>query len=114
MSKLRRRHRDGEHSQRIAEAAKIFKALGCPVVRARSEAEGLCAQLCRQGVVDAVASSDGDLLPFGVDGLVLKTAKLSSNIWQVAHVREVQNALGMNQEGFIGLAILQGATSRKA
>lgn len=106
-SKLRRRQRNGEHSQRIDQVAMIFKALGCPVVRARSEAEGLCAQLSRQGVVDAVASADSDAFPFGADGVVLKAAKLGS-AWQVADVREVQEALGLSQQGFIALAIFAG------
>ena len=77
-SKVRKRRRCGEHTQRIDQVAMIFKALGCPVVRARSEAEGLCAQLSRQGVVDAIVSSDSDVFPFGADGVVLKIAKLSS------------------------------------
>ena len=106
-SKVRQGQWCGDHAQRIGQAAMLFKALGCPVLRARSEAEGLCAQLSRQGIVDAVATADSDAFPFGADGVVLEAAKLGS-AWQVADVRKVQKALGLCQQGVVALAIFAG------
>ena len=77
------------------------------MLKARGEAEGLCAQVSKEGAVDLVCSSDSDVLPFGAEGLVLKTAK-ASGAWQYVHVRKVQEAFGFGQQGFIALALLAG------
>ena len=77
------------------------------MLQALGEAEGLCAQLCKQGVVDHVCSTDSDVFPFGADGVVLKTAK-ASGAWQYVHVCKVQEAFGFGQQGFIALALLAG------
>ena len=47
------------------------------------------------------------MLPFGADGVVLKTAK-ASGAWQYVHVCKVQEAFGFGQQGFIALALLAG------
>ena len=47
--------------------------------------------------------------PFGVDVVVLKIAKLSSNVWAIAHSLEVQKTLGLGREGFIALAMFAGS-----
>lgn len=44
--------------------------LFCLVLQAPGDAEALCAQLVRQGTVDAVASEDMDTLPFGANILI--------------------------------------------
>ena len=106
-SKKRHRERGGSHDQRNEQVALLFKALGCPVLKARGEAEGLCAQMSKEGAVDLVCSSDSDVLPFGAEGLVLKTAK-ASGAWQYVHVCKVQEAFGFGQQGFIALALLAG------
>ena len=106
-SKERCREPGGSHDKRNEQVALLFKALGCPVLQALGEAEGLCAQLCKQGVVDHVCSTDSDVFPFGADGVVLKTAK-ASGAWQYVHVCKVQEAFGFGQQGFIALALLAG------
>ena len=88
----RHRERGGSHDQRNEQVALLFKALGCPVLKARGEAEGLCAQMSKEGAVDIVCSSDSDVLPFGAEGLVLKTAK-AGGAWQYVYVCKVQEAV---------------------
>ena len=84
-SKERCREPGGSHDKRNEQVALLFKALGCPVLQALGEAEGLCAQLCKQGVVDHVCSTDSDVFPFGADGVALTAAK-ASGARQYVHV----------------------------
>ena len=77
------------------------------MLQAQGKAEGLCAQLSKQGAVDLVCSADSDVFPFGAANLVLKTAK-ANGVWQYVRVCRVQEAFGFNQQGFIALALLGG------
>lgn len=43
----------------------LLKLLGIPVLKAREEAEALCAQLNREGHVDACITADSDAFLFG-------------------------------------------------
>ena len=106
-SKERCRERGGTHDQHNEQVSLLFRALGCPVLLAQGEAEGLCAQLSKQGAVDLVCSADSDVFAFGADGLVLKTTK-SSGAWQYVRVWKVHEAFGFGQHGFIALALLAG------
>lgn len=45
-----------------AELAEILKENGYTVLYARGEAEELCCELCKEGLVDAIYSSDSDTL----------------------------------------------------
>ncbi len=64
-AKRRRRQADGDFQRDIELVGELFVAMGCPTVRAPSEAEGGCAQLGQAGVVDAIESPDSDVFPFG-------------------------------------------------
>ena len=48
-----------------ADAKKMLKLMGVPVVQAPSEAEAQCSRLAKDGVVWATASEDMDSLTFG-------------------------------------------------
>jgi flap endonuclease GEN len=48
--------------QRLQEVGQLAEALGVPVVQAPGEAEVMCAWLYETGVVDGVATDDGDAL----------------------------------------------------
>lgn len=53
--------------------------LGIPVVKAQGEAEALCAQLNRQGYVDACITPDSDAFLFGAK-CVIKGIKPNSRV----------------------------------
>jgi hypothetical protein len=55
----------------------ILEAMGFPVIQAPGEAEATCAALCTAGLVDGVASFDGDTLIFGAE-VVYPAVKLSA------------------------------------
>ena len=49
----------------IAAVLNIFGAIGLPVLRAKNDAERLCASLCIEGLAAAVCSNDTDCYAFG-------------------------------------------------
>ncbi len=54
----------------IEDAKHLLELMGIPVVMAKSEAEAQAAEMCKRGVVDAVASQDFDALVFGSPSLL--------------------------------------------
>ncbi|XP_068196434.1 probable flap endonuclease 1 homolog isoform X2 [Antennarius striatus] len=60
----------GAASSQTKNCLQLLKLLGVPVIQAPGDAEALCAQLVREGTVDAVASEDMDTLPFGANILI--------------------------------------------
>jgi flap endonuclease GEN len=61
----------------LEQVAAILEAMGLPVIQAPGEAEATCAALCSAGIVDGVASFDGDTLLFGAETVYL-VVKLST------------------------------------
>lgn len=57
----------------------LLELLGMPVLRASGEAEALCAQLNREGHVDACITSDSDAFLFGAK-CVIKSLHPSSKV----------------------------------
>ena len=112
IQKRRQRHCEGVFAQQSREVANLLHALGCPTIIAQDEAEGLCAKLSKEGLVDATASADSDVFPFGAQGLVLKEVSLASadSGWcmEVVDVMRVRSHLGLGQQGLICLANLAG------
>lgn len=49
----------------INDTIKLMELFGIPCIIAQSEAESLCAVLCKKGIVDAVMSEDMDVLATG-------------------------------------------------
>ena len=48
-----------------ADAKKMLRLMGLPVIEALSEAEAQCVTIVKAGKADAVASEDMDCLTFG-------------------------------------------------
>lgn len=56
--------------QHNAEAKELIALMGVPYIDAPSEAEAQCAAMAKAGKVYAVATSDGDVLPFGTSIMI--------------------------------------------
>lgn len=61
------------------DCEQLLKLLGVPVVRAKYEAEALCALLSHRGIVDGVISNDGDCLLFGAKVVYTKYSNENLN-----------------------------------
>ncbi|XP_054452434.1 probable flap endonuclease 1 homolog isoform X2 [Anoplopoma fimbria] len=98
----------GAASSQTKDCLQLLKLLGVPVIQAPGDAEALCAQLVREGTVDAVASEDMDTLPFGANILIRQlNAKKDSEVVEYSLTKLLEK-LKMNQEEFVDLCILLG------
>lgn len=98
----------GAASSQTNECVQLLKCLGVPVVQAPGDAEALCAQLVREGTVDAVASEDMDTLPFGAKILIRQlNAKRDSEVTEFS-LPKLLEKLQISHKEFVDLCILLG------
>lgn len=57
----------------------LIKLLGMPILRAKGEAEALCAQLNKEGHVDACITADSDAFLFGAN-CVIKSLRPNTKV----------------------------------
>ncbi|XP_018532702.1 probable flap endonuclease 1 homolog [Lates calcarifer] len=101
-------NRTGAASSQTKDCLHLLKLLGVPFIQAPGEAEALCAQLVREGTVDAVASEDMDTLPFGASVLIRQlNAKRDSEVIEYS-LPKLLEKLQINHEEFVDLCILLG------
>ena len=102
----------------IEESKRLLKAMGIPVVQAKSEAEGQIAYMCRNKDLDYAASQDYDSLLFGAPKLIrnltlsqkrkISGGKTIFTFLEYIELNKVLEELGINQEQLIVLGILCG------
>ncbi len=110
-TKRRRRKRYGDFQRNLDHIAKLFRAMGCPVVQAKGEAEECCAKLSKAVVVQAIESPDSDVFPFGATRCVLKAIDNDAACaWhlELVDIEEASSSIGLGPEGWIALAALSG------
>ena len=110
-TKRRRRKPDGDFQRNLDLIAKLFRAMGCPVVQAKGEAEECCAKLSKAEVVQAIESPDSDVFPFGATRCVLKAIDNDAACaWhlELVDIEEASSSIGLGPEGWIALAALSG------
>jgi len=98
-----------QHNQELKE---FLKLLGIPFIQAECEADAICAELVRRGVVDLVMSDDMDLL---VDGTQVLLRDFHINSYQVTeyNVEEILLNLGFTRKQWIDFCILCGCDYTK-
>ncbi|XP_036406376.1 probable flap endonuclease 1 homolog [Megalops cyprinoides] len=95
-------------STKIQDCQRLLKLLGVPYIQAPGDGEALCAQLVKEGKVDAVASEDMDTMAFGSNLLIRQlNAKKSSEVTEYS-LPKLLAALKLKYEEFIDLCILLG------
>lgn len=94
-----------EHIEDVKELMRLF---GVPCIVAQSEAESLCAVLCKKGIVDAVLSEDMDVLATGGNVLLKNfTMEKGGSVTEVC-LEGVLNELELSYERFLDMCILCG------
>lgn len=95
-----------------AEAIKLLKLMGIPVVEAPGEAEAQCAELNKGGLVYATATEDMDALTFGTPRMVRRLTASQAHQKQMPihefNLEQVLDGLGFTMEKFIDFCILCG------
>ncbi len=96
--------------EQVAEAKKLLRLMGLPVVEAPCEAEATCVQMCKDGLVHAVATDDMDALTFGCPRLVRRFMAPEKKKLSVLEFRTeaIIEALGITMQQFIDVCILCG------
>ncbi|XP_039998780.1 probable flap endonuclease 1 homolog isoform X2 [Xiphias gladius] len=98
----------GRASSQTKDCVHLLKLLGVPFIQAPGDAEAMCAQLVREGSVDAVASEDMDTLPFGASILIRQlNAKRDSEVIEYS-LPKLLEKLQISHEEFVDLCILLG------
>ncbi|RWS28862.1 flap endonuclease 1-like protein [Leptotrombidium deliense] len=95
--------------QHNEDCKKLLQLMGLPIICSPGEAEAQCAQLCKEGLVYAVATEDMDGLTFGAERLIRNlSAGGSAEKCKEFTLAKVLNSLELTQSQFIDLCILMG------
>lgn len=91
------------------DCKRLLELLGCPVVTSPSEAEAQCAQLCKEGLVYAIATEDMDGLTFAAPRLIRNLSSGRPDDKAKEYVfNKVLEGLEIDYDQFIDLCILMG------
>lgn len=95
--------------QHNEDCKRLLQLLGCPVVTSPSEAEAQCAQLCKEGLVYAIATEDMDGLTFAAPKLIrnLSSGKSDDKAREYTFSK-VLDGLEIDYDQFVDLCILMG------
>lgn len=88
-----------------SECIQLLTSENLTFMRAKGEAERLCAALCREGVCSAVYTKDTDVF---VHGCPIVITKVTNNSCNVITLYDMLNSLGMTYEQFVDFAIICG------
>ncbi|KAG9391069.1 Flap endonuclease, FEN1 [Carpediemonas membranifera] len=92
------------------EAKHLLRLMGIPVVEAKGEAEAQCVQMCKDGLVAAVATEDMDALTFGCPKLVRRfmapeKKKIAVHEYRVS---DLLAAMDLTMDQFVDVCIMCG------
>lgn len=86
----------------------LFDILQVPYYTAPSEAETMCADLCKRGLVDAVLSEDTDVMAYGTPAFLSKLDNTSFETCRRVRYDLLLEYLEMTDEQFLDLCIMCG------
>ncbi|KAL4560969.1 hypothetical protein LXL04_033127 [Taraxacum kok-saghyz] len=86
----------------------MLELFGMPVLKASGEAEGLCAQLNREGRVDACITSDSDAFLFGAKCIIKNIKPNSQEPFECYEMSDVEIGLGLKRKHLIAIGLLVG------
>ena len=84
----------------MADAKKLIRLMGVPVIEAPGEAEAQCAEMVKQGMVFGTATEDMDALTFGSKYLIRGFNSKKEPVTQV-DLDAILEGFDMNMEEFI-------------
>lgn len=85
----------------------LFDILNVPYYTAPLEAECMCADLCKRGLVDAVLTEDTDVLAYGTKVFLSKIDTTNDTCVSIKH-EEVLESMNLNEDEFLDLCIMCG------
>ncbi|RDX83213.1 Flap endonuclease GEN-like 1, partial [Mucuna pruriens] len=95
-------------SSRVQECVELVELLGMPVLKAKGEAEALCAQLNSEGHVDACITADSDAFLFGAKCIIKCFCPNSKEPFECYNLSDIEAGLGLKRKHFIAMSLLVG------
>lgn len=93
----------------VEECVELLELLGMPVLKAKAEAEALCAQLNREGVVDACITADSDAFLYGAQCIIKRLQISSKEPFECYHISDIETGLGLTRNHLIAISLLVGS-----
>jgi len=91
---------------------KLFTVLGVPWYHAPLEAETMCSDLCKRGLVDAVLSEDTDVLAYGAP-IFLSKIDMTNETCVRINYNNMLNSLQISADSFLDFCIMCGTDYNK-
>ncbi|KAL8119120.1 flap endonuclease GEN-like 1 [Apium graveolens] len=92
----------------VEECIELIKLFGMPVLRAKGEAEALCAQLNKEGHVDACITADSDAFLFGANCVIKSLRPNTKEPLECYYMSDIEAGLGLKRKHLIAISLLVG------
>lgn len=92
----------------FAATKELFDILKVPYYTAPTEAETMCADLCKRGFVDAVLSEDTDVMAYGTPIFLSKLDNITFETCRQIRYTAILEALELKDDQFLDLCIMCG------
>ncbi|KAI3444622.1 hypothetical protein Pfo_001287 [Paulownia fortunei] len=92
----------------VEECVELLELLGMPVLKAKGEAEAFCAQLNREGHVDACITADSDAFLYGAQCVIKRIQPNSKEPFECYHISDIEAGLGLKRKHLIAVSLLVG------
>ncbi|CAD6224190.1 unnamed protein product [Miscanthus lutarioriparius] len=103
------KRRNAAFTRCVEECVELLEYLGMPVLRAKGEAEALCAQLNNEGHVDACITADSDAFLFGAKTVVKVLRSNCKEPFECYHIADIESGLGLKRKQMVAMALLIGS-----
>ncbi|KAE9622042.1 hypothetical protein Lal_00032967 [Lupinus albus] len=100
--------RNRSFSRCVQECVELVELLGMPVLKAKGEAEALCAQLNSEGHVDACITADSDAFLFGAKCIIKSFRPNSKEPFECYNISDIETGLGLKRKQLIAISLLVG------
>lgn len=92
----------------VNACVELLELLGMPVLKAKGEAEALCAQLNKDGHVDACITADSDAFLFGATCVIKCFRPNSREPFECYNMSDIEAGLGLKRKHLIAISLLVG------
>ncbi|ONM56539.1 Flap endonuclease GEN-like 1 [Zea mays] len=103
------KRRNAAFTRCVEECVELLEYLGMPVLRAKGEAEALCAQLNNEGHVGACITADSDAFLFGAKTVVKVLRSNCKEPFECYHIADIESGLGLKRKQLVAMALLIGS-----
>ncbi|KAL3649515.1 hypothetical protein CASFOL_005918 [Castilleja foliolosa] len=100
--------RNGAFRKCVEECVELLELLGMPILKAKGEAEALCAELNKEGYVDACITSDSDAFLYGAQCVIKRFVPNSKEPFECYHISDIETGLGLKRNHLIAISLLVG------